>query len=433
MKHAESNQGINARPILAKSAGLTDTACRNAICPAGKNKVRLYDTEGLYLEVSHTSKRWFYKYRRVDRKETRMALGIYPVVSLKTAREARSDAKLKLRQGIDPIWQMVEERLQKKQAQGETFEVYANAWFERRRAEWGEHHQTRERRNLDKDLIPWIGKRPVAEITAPVLLSVLKRIEDRGALDVAHRVLTTARGVLAYAVASGKAERNCALDLKDALKPHRGRHFGAIIEPEKFGDLLLAIDGYTGGPVVRAAMKLAPLLFQRPTELRAAKWSEFDLNAGMWRIPAQRMKRRKKGKEDGPDHFVPLPTQAVEILKDLQCITGDEGYLFPSERGRSRPISDGTLRVALQSLGYNSHVQTIHGYRASARTMLDEQLDIDVRLIEAQLAHSVRDANGEAYNRAKFLNQRKIMMQKWADYLDKLKQGSMQRMMRLAA
>lgn len=433
MKHAESNQDINTRSLAGKSVGLTDTACRNAACPEGVKKVRLYDAEGLYLEVSRTSKRWFYKYRRADRTETRMALGCYPVVSLKTAREARTDAKLKLRQGVDPVWQKIEERLQKVQAQGDTFEVFANAWYKNRSVEWGVHHQTRERRNLDKDLIPWLGKRPVAEVTAPLLLSVLKRIEDRGALDVAHRVLTTARGVLAYAVASGKAERNCALDLKEALKPHRGRHFGAIIEPDRFGDLLLTVDAYTGGPIVRSAMKLAPMLFQRPTELRAAKWGEFDLDAGMWRIPAQRMKRRKKGKEEGADHFVPLPQQAVEILKDLKCITGDDGFLFPGERGRSRPISDSTMRVALQSLGYNSSVQTIHGYRASARTMLDEQLEIDVRLIEAQLAHAVKDANGEAYNRAKFLQQRKVMMQKWADYLDKLKSEAAGRMLRLAA
>lgn len=433
MKHAENNQGINARPLVAKSAGLTDTACRNAVCPVGKKWVRFYDTEGLYLEVSQSSKRWFYKYRRADRTETRMALGIYPVVSLKSAREGRTDAKLKLRKGVDPIWEMVEERLKKQQAQGETFEAYANAWYQHRSGDWGVHHKTRERRNLDKDLIPWLGKRPVGEITAPLLLSVLRKIEDRGALDVAHRVLTTARGVFAYAVASGKADRNCALDLAEALKPHRGKHFGAIIEPDRFGELLLVIDGYTGGPIVRAAMKLAPLLFQRPTELRAAKWEEFDLDAGMWRIPARRMKRRKQGKEEGPDHFVPLPRQAVEILTDLKCITGDVGFLFPGERGRSRPISDSTMRVALQSLGYNSSVQTIHGYRASARTMLDEQLEIDVRLIEAQLAHAVKDANGEAYNRAKFLHQRKVMMQKWADYLDKLKADAAHRMIRLAA
>lgn len=431
--YAQSDQFSNPRSRITKLAGLTDTACRNAVCPEGKKKIRLYDSEGLYLEVSSTSKRWFFKYRRPDRTETRKALGIYPLVSLKAAREATSDARLQLRQGVDPIRQMLEERLQKQQVQGETFEVYANAWYKHRSANWGVHHQIRERRNLDKDLIPWIGKRPVGEITAPLLLSVLRKIEERKALDVAHRVLTTAKGVLGYAVACGKAERNCALDLKEALKPHSGKHFGAIIEPEKFGELLLTIDGYTGGPIVRAAMKLAPMLFQRPTELRAAKWEEFDLDAGLWRIPAQRMKRRKKGKEEGADHFVPLPSQAVDILRDLQCLTGAEGYLFPGERGRSRPISDSTMRVALQSLGYNSNVQTIHGYRASARTMLDEQLEIDVRLIEAQLAHAVRDANGEAYNRAKFLHQRKAMMQTWANYLEKLKADAARRMMRLVA
>lgn len=433
MSHTSIKESESAKQTTSKTVTMTDAVCRNATCPDHLKKIRVFDGGGMYLEVSKSSKRWFFKYRRMDRSETRLALGVYPLMSLKSAREARDDAKRKLRQGVDPVWQKVEARLQKKESKGETFEAFANAWFERRSADWGVHHQTRERRNLDKDLIPWIGKRHVGEVTAPLLLSVLRRVEERGALDVAHRVLTTARGVLAYAVASGKADRNCALDLKEALKPHRRKHFGAIIDPQKFGELLLVVDGYTGGPIVRAAMKLAPILFQRPTELRAATWEEFNLDEGMWRIPAQRMKRRKQGKEEGPVHFVPLPAQAVEILKDLKCITGDDGYIFPGERGRSKPISDATLRVALQSLGYNSSVQTIHGYRASARTMLDEQLEVDIRLIESQLAHAVRDANGEAYNRTKFLHQRTKMMQQWADFLDELKTDALVRMQRRAA
>lgn len=435
MAQANIVQGIPQSTSVRQTVkrGLSDAQCRNLVCPSDKERIRLFDGGGLYIEATQKSKRWFYKFRRPDGKETRLALGVYPVVTLKEARDQLIAAKLQLRSGVDPVRAKIQQRLQRKTAQANTFEVVANQWYQQKKNGWSTHHQIREHRNFTKDLNPWIGSVPVNEIDAPMLLEAVRRVEARGSLDVAHRVLSTARGILGYAVATGKVQTNCAYGLTKALTPHRGGHFGAIIKPADFGDLLRAIDSYAGGPVVRAALKLAPLLFQRPTELRAAQWSEMDLAAGLWMIPAKRMKRDMHGKEHGPDHLVPLSTQAVKILRELQRLTGDGTYLFPGERGKSRPISDNTMRVALQSMGYSSSVQTVHGFRASARTMLDEQLNVDIRVIEAQLAHRVKDANGEAYMRSKYVDKRVAMMQVWADYLDDLKAQSVARSLKLVA
>lgn len=316
------------------------------------------------------------------------------------------------------------ERLKQAISDGECFEHVAREWYGKKSSLWSGHHQTRELRNLEKDLFPWLGKRRIAEIEPVDLLQAIRRVEARGSLDVAHRVLTTARGVFAYAVATGKAGRNVALDLKGALTPHKGRHFAAITDPVKLGELIRAIRGYKGGLIVRAALQLAPMLFQRPTELRAAEWSEFDLDGGLWSIQAKRMKRTYDGKENGDPHLVPLPTQAVAILRDLHHLTGDGVLLFSGEKSRSIPISDNTLRAALQTLGYGSDVQTVHGFRATARTLLDEVLEFDPLLIEAQIAHGVKDSNGRSYNRTTYLEKRSAMMQRWADYLDKLAEGA---------
>jgi integrase len=247
-----------------------------------------------------------------------------------------------------------------------------------------------------------------------------RAVEERGALDVAHRVLTTAGQVWRYAVATGRAQRDVSADIKGALKPHHGRHFAAITDPLKLGELIRAIRGYQGGPIVRAALQLAPMLFQRPGELRAAAWAEFDLERALWTIPAGRMKRRIDGKLNGDPHLVPLPTQAVEILRKLQPLTGRGALAFPGERSHDRPISDNTLRAALLTLGYGPTVQSVHGFRATARTLLAEVLDFDPLVIEAQLAHAVKDANGRSYNRTTYLQQRAAMMATWANYLDKI-------------
>ena len=403
---------------------LTDAECRNATCPTDKKRVRLTDSGGLYLEVTPNGrKRWFWKYSRGG-KESRMALGNYPAVGLTAARKTRDVAKLKKSDGFDPVQARKLDRLKQAMSEGESFEQVAREWYGKKSPLWSGHHQTRELRNLEKDLFPWIGKRRIAEIEPVELLQTIRRVELRGSFDVAHRVLTTARGVFAYALATGKAGRNIAMDLKGALTPHKGRHFAAITEPLKLGELIRAIRGYKGGMIVRAALQLAPMLFQRPTELRAAEWSEFDLDGALWSIQAKRMKRTYDGKENGDPHLVPLPAQAVAILRELHHLTRDGVLLFPGEKSRNIPISDNTLRAALQTLGYGSDVQTVHGFRATARTMLDEILEFDPLIIEAQLAHTVKDANGRAYNRTTYLKQRADMMQRWADYLDGLAAGA---------
>jgi integrase len=249
-------------------------------------------------------------------------------------------------------------------------------------------------------------------------------VEERGAVETADRGLMLCRQVWRYGVATGRVSRDITADLKGALSPYRGKHFAAITEPAKVGELMRAIKAYRGGPVVRAALQLAPILFQRPGELRGATWAEVDVEAALWTIPAARMKRSKDGKENGQPHLVPLPTQAVTILTALKPYTESTGLVFPGERQRSKPISENSVRTALISMGYTAEIQTWHGFRATARTLLAEVLELDPLVIEAQLAHSVRDANGRAYNRTTYLKQRADMMQRWADYLDKLAAGA---------
>lgn len=402
---------------------LTDAECKNATCPPGKTRARLACSGGLYLEVSPAgSKRWFYKYRK-DGKEGRMALGSYPDVGAKDARKARDAAKLKKSTGVDPVQVRKVEKLKATTPDADTFKVTALEWYAMKLDSWSSHYAIREKRNLEKDLFPFLGARRIGDIEAIELLATVRRVEERGALDVAHRVLTTAGQVWRYAVATGRTPRDITADIRGALKPHHGKHFAAITDPVKLGELIRVIRGYQGGPIVRAALQLAPMLFQRPGELRAAEWAEFDLDAAMWTIPAARMKRSVDGKRNGDPHQVPLPTQAVEILRKLHPLTGHGTLLFHGERSHDRPISDNTLRAALLTLGYGPDAQSVHGFRATARTLLAEELNIDPLVIEAQLAHAVKDANGRAYNRTQYLKHRTAMMQQWADYLDKLAAG----------
>ena len=403
---------------------LTDAQCRNAVCPADRKQTRFADSGGMYLQVSPAgSKRWFLKYR-VGGKEKRLALGSYPAVSLTAARKAREAAKLNKSEGRDPIQVRKVEKLMATTPDADTFKVTALEWYEMKLSGWSSHYAIREKRNLEKDLFPHFAARRIGDIQPIELLAAVKRVEERGALDVAHRVLTTAGQVWRYAVATGRATRDISADIKGALTPHHGKHFAAITDPVKLGELIRVIRGYQGGPIVRAALQLAPMLFQRPGELRAAAWAEFDLDAALWTIPAARMKRRVDGKKNGDPHLVPLPTQAVEILQKLKPLTGHGTLLFPGERSHDRPISDNTLRAALLTLGYGPDVQSVHGFRATARTILAEVLNFDPLVIEAQLAHAVKDANGRSYNRTTYLKHRATMMQQWADYLDKLAKGA---------
>ena len=403
---------------------LTDAECKNATCPPEKPRARLACSGGLYLEVSPAgSKRWFWKYRK-DGKEARMALGSYPAVGAKDARKARDAAKLMKSDGRDPVMVRKVEKLKALTPAGDTFKATALEWYAMKLDSWSSHYAIREKRNLEKDLFPFFAARHIGEIEPIELLAAVRQVEERGALDVAHRVLTTAGQVWRYAVATGRAKRDVSADIKGALKPHHGKHFAAITDPVKVGELIRVIRGYQGGPIVRAALQLAPLLFQRPGELRAAAWTEFDLDAAMWTIPAARMKRRVEGKQNGDPHLVPLPIQAVEILRKLQPISGQGALLFHGERSHDRPISDNTLRAALLTLGYGPDSQSVHGFRATARTLLAEDLNVDPLVIEAQLAHAVKDANGRAYNRTQYMKHRATMMQQWADYLDKLAHGA---------
>lgn len=397
---------------------LTDPECKNATCPPDKPRTRLADSGGLYLEVSpNGSRRWFWKYRK-DGKEGRMALGSYPAVSLSAARKARDAAKQTKASGADPVQARKVEKLKATNPAGDTFRVVVWEWYEKQAPQWSEAHAQRAKRQFERDLLPWLGERKLAAIEPVELLATLRKVEQRGAIETADRGLMLARQVWRYGVATGRVQRDITADLKGALSPYRGKHFAAITDPAKLGELIRAIRAYRGGPVVRAALQLAPMLFQRPGELRGAEWSEIDLDGALWTIPAARMKRSKEGKETGDPHLVPLPRQAVEILRGLHGYTGHGLKVFPGERNHDRPISENSVRTALITLGYTSEVQTWHGFRATARTMLAERLECDPLLIEAQLAHSVKDANGRAYNRTQYIKQRTDMMQRWADFLD---------------
>jgi integrase len=403
---------------------LTDAQCKNAKCPPHKSRDRLSDGGNLYLEVApNGSKRWFWKYRHAG-SERRLAIGSYPDVGCRDARLARDAAKLQLAGGHDPVLLRKAERLKATTATGSSVKEVALEWYAKMLPTWADGHAFRTKRQLERDLFPWLADFDVAKVTAPQLLGVLTKIVDRGAIETAHRVRGVAVEVWAFAISTERAERNIAVDLKRALPAAPpARHRGAITNPAEFGGFLRASRAYKGQAAVRAALQLAPILFQRPGELRVAKWDEIDLEAATWTVPAARMKGRKEAKLNGDDHILPLPRQAVAILRDLHVVTGGKGYVFPSPRVRDRPISDNAVRAALMAMGFTGDVQTWHGFRASARTMLAEQLNVDEKFIEAQLAHQVKDANGRAYNRTKFLEQRGMMLQRWADYLDRLASG----------
>jgi integrase len=402
---------------------LTDAECKNATCPPDKKRARLACSGGLYLEISPAgSKRWFYKYRK-DGKEGRMALGSYPDVGPKKARDAMTAAKLMKSGGRDPVQARKVETLKATRTDGDTFKAIALEWYGKQAPQWSESHAGRMLRQLERDLFPWIGARPIAEIHPMELLAALQKIEERGALETADRALMLARQVWDYWLpTTDTKQRNITEGLKGRLTPYRGKNFAAILDPVRMGGLMRAMKGYRGGPVVRTALQLTPLLYQRPGNLRMMEWAELDLDAALWTIPSMKMKRTKLAKEQGKAHTVPLPTQAVALLRSIHPLTGHGRYVFPGERNHDRPLSDNSVRSALYSLGFGKE-QTWHGFRASARTMLVDELNIDWQVIEANLAHAKKDANGTSYDRTKYIAQRFEMIQQWADYLDKLAIG----------
>ena len=396
---------------------LTATAVRNA--QPREKTYKLSDGGGMYLEVTPKGGMyWRLKYRHHG-KEKRLAIGVYGEgagkVSLAQARKARDEAKELLAQGLDPS---TAKRLAKEQgraAADNTFKAVATEWLEHiHKHEVVPAHYDRNKRRLERDIFPTLGNRPVSEITAPELLDCLRKVEKRGHLETASRIKTVCGQVFRYAISIGKARRDPAADLRGALKRGKTQHFAAITDPQEIPALMRAIDGYGGTPVVVAALNLSPLLFVRPGELRNARWEDFDLEAGTWSFQPSK---------NADPLIVPLPRQAVQILSDLHGLTGPEDYVFPSVRGPSRPISDSTLGAALDVLGYKNRM-TAHGFRAMARTILAERLGYPEQHIEQQLAHKVRDSNGRAYNRTKFLDQRREMLQSWTDYLEALRDGS---------
>ena len=402
---------------------LTDAECKNAVCPLEKKQARFFDSGGMYLQVSPAgSKRWFLKYR-IAGLEKQLALGSYPAVSLAAARKARDAAKLQKSEGRDPVQVRKVEKLVATRNGGDTFKAVALEWYAKQSPQWSTSHAERSLRQLERDLFPWIGERQMSEIHPLELLSALQKVEQRGAVETADRVLMLARQVWEYWLPTATVQqRNITEGLKARLMPYRGSSFAAIVEPARFGELMRAIKHYKGGPIVRTALQLAPLLYQRPGNLREMEWAEIDLEAGLWVIPSAKMKRTKTEKEKGEAHSVPLPTQAVALIKNLQALTGHGRYVFPGERSHDRPISDNSVRSALYALGFGKE-QTWHGFRATARTMLVDQLNLDPLAIEANLAHAVKDANGRSYNRTQYLKQRFDQIQQWADYLDKLRVG----------
>ena len=392
---------------------LTDTAIRNA--KPSQKPIRLFDGGGLYLEVSPAGgKLWRLKYR-FDAKEKRLALGIYPDVTLAKARERRDEARRLLTEGIDPGENRKIQKAAKTERSANSFEFVAREWFAKFKPGWADTHSDKIIKRLENDVFPWLGGRPIAEITAPELLVCLRRIEGRGALDTAHRAQQNCGQVFRYAVQTGRAVRDPSSDLRGALPPAQREHYASITDPDAVAELLRAIEGFRGTFVVQCALRLSPLFFVRPGELRKAKWEEFDLDKGEWRYFVTKTKT---------DHLVPLASQAVATLRDLYALTGHGEYVFPG-RDPQKPMSGAAVNAALRRMGYDTKTEiTGHGFRAMARTILHQELNQKPEVIEHQLAHAVADNLGTAYNRTKFLKERRAMMQQWADYLDKLKAGA---------
>jgi integrase len=395
---------------------LTDTKVRNI--KSGTKPIKLFDTDGLFLLVSPSGGKWWrFKYR-FGGKEKLMSLGTYPEVSLAQARGRRDEGRKQVADGVDPS-QARKASKETKLVNEVTFEAVAREWHKKFTPTWTAGHAITIRRRLELNVFPWIGERPIIEIKAPELLMVLRRIESRGALETAHRVRSICSQIFRYAVATGRAERDPAADIRGALPPARPNHLSAITDPKKVAGLLRAIDSYQGSLVTRCALRLAPLVFVRAGELRQMEWAEVDLDAAEWNIPAGKMKTRSP-------HLVPLATQAIQILQELRPLTGEGRYVFPSPRTPHRPMSNNAVLSALRRMGIEKDEMTGHGFRAMARTILDEVLGVRPDYIEHQLAHAVRDPHGRAYNRTAFLLERREMMQTWADYLDNLRANSVQ-------
>jgi integrase len=393
---------------------LTDAAARNA--RPGAKAVRLFDAKGLYLEISPSGGKWWRLKYRVAGREKRLSLGVYPEINLRAARKKRDDARELIGRGVDPGERRKIDKALRVEGTANSLEAVAREWYAKYSPGWASSHSSKVLRRLERDVFPWSGSRPIAEIEPAEILATLRRVEGRGALETAHRALQNVSQVFRYAVATGRAKSDPTRDLRGALPPADVRHHPTITEPKAIGALLRMIDGYAGSPVTKAALRLAPLTFVRPGELRRAEWTEFDLDGAEWRIPAERMKMRAP-------HVVPLSSQAVAVLRDLAPLTGHGRYVFPGARSSRRPMSENTVNAALRNLGYTKEQMTGHGFRSMASTLLNEQ-GWHRDAIERQLAHAERDEIRAAYNYAEHLPERRKMMQAWADYLQRLQAGA---------
>jgi integrase len=392
---------------------LTDTAIRNAK-PKDK-QYKLSDEKGLYLLVKKAGKYFRLDYRFAGKRKT-LAFGVYPELTLAEARKKRDEARGLLNKGVDPSQHKKEKKAILSELAVNNFEIIAREWFEKKSPAWAEKHASNVIQRLELNVFPFIGNRPIKLITAPEILEVLRKIENRGAIETAHRVKQICGQVFRYGIATGRAERDPSADLKGALTPVKSKSMAAITDPKKIGGLLRAIDGYDGQIVTICALRLAPLVFVRPGELRHAEWSEIDLDNAKWKIPAHKMKMQSP-------HIVPLSKQAIVILKEIEPITGDGRYVFPSLRSTANTMSNNTVNAALRRMGYSKEEMTSHGFRAMASTILHEQgWPSDV--IERQLAHSEKNKVKAAYNHAEYLPERQKMMQAWADFLEGLKRGN---------
>lgn len=379
---------------------------------------KLSDEKGLHLLVNPSgTKLWRLSYRFLGKQKT-LAIGVYPDVGLSSAREKRDDARKLLANDIDPGEVKKAQKASRLDRAANSFEVVARRWHQRGEAKWSASYTKKVIQLLERDLFPWIGNKPVADLEAPDFLAVARRLEGRGIVDTAHRAMQICGQVMRFAVAEGLVSRDPVGDLRGALQTVQTEHMASTTDPVRVGEILRMFDAFKGSYQVMQALKLAPLVFTRPGELRQAKWKDVDLDAALWSIPAEAMKMREP-------HLVPLSTQAVEILRDMEPFSGHLDYVFPGGRDPKRPMSDAAINAAMRRLGIDTQTElTGHGFRAMARTILHERLNFLPEVIEVQLAHKAPGPLGAAYARAKFIDQRKMMMQAWADYLDKLKAGA---------
>jgi integrase len=391
---------------------ISDTAIKAAKSRIDK-PYKLPDEKGMYIYIHTNGSKYFRLDYRFDGKRKTLALGVYPETTLKEAREKREIARKQIADGIDPIQNKKAIKESRVASATHSFEIIAREWGGKKVNDWDDKNN-RSKRMLERNVFPWLGNKPITDILPKDILACLRRVEDRGTIETAHRTLQICGQVFRYAVATSRIERDITPDLRGALPPAKGEHFASLTDPKEAAPLLRAIDIYTGTPIVKSALQLAPLVFVRPAELRHAEWAHIDFDSKEWRYFVTKTKA---------DHIVPLSTQAINILTALFPLTGNGRYVFPSARtpNGSRAMSDVAMLAALRRMGFDKTEMSVHGFRAMARTILDEVLGFRPDFIEHQLAHAVRDANGRAYNRTSHLSERHKMMQSWSDYLDKLK------------